>query len=60
MNGGTVGVGDKFSVFVLPTRDVQLTVTYLEESGTSVTLLENPILAQGLAPKGLRNASRIW
>ena len=51
VNGGTVGVGDKFSVFVLPTRDVQLTVTYLEESGTSVTLLENPILAQGLAPK---------
>ena len=51
VNGGTVNVGDKFSVFVLPTRDVQLTVRYLEESGTSVTLLENPILVQALAPK---------
>ena len=51
VNGGTVNVGDKFSVFVLPTRDVKLTVRYLEESGTSVTLLENPILVQALAPK---------
>lgn len=51
VNGGKVSVGDKFSVFVLPTRDVQLTVRYIEESGTSVALVKQPVLAQGLAPK---------
>lgn len=51
VNGGKVSAGDKFSVFVLPTRDVRLTVRYIEESGKSVDLVKQPVLAQGLTPK---------
>lgn len=48
LSGETVSVGDEFSILILPTRDLDLSVTYIPEHGESIFLANQKELRQGI------------